>query len=147
MENCRLLKFNCIGSRDRGYLVPIEENKNIPFEIKRVYYTFGVPTDVERGFHAHKDLEQVLICVNGSFKVKCFDGKNKEVYELNSKDEGLYIGNLVWREICDYSENSVLLSLASKYYSEEDYIRDYSEFIKKVEEIKGELDLNENNNI
>ena len=147
MENCRLLKFNCIGSRDRGYLVPIEENKNIPFEIKRVYYTFGVPTDVERGFHAHKNLEQVLICVNGSFKVECFDGKNIEVYELNSQDEGLYIGNLVWREIYDYSEDSVLISLASKYYSEEDYIRDYSEFIKTVEEIKGELDLNENNSI
>lgn len=147
MKNCRLLKFNCIGSRDRGYLVPIEENKNIPFEIKRVYYTFGVPTDVERGFHAHKDLEQVLICVSGSLKVKCFNGENTEVYELNSKDEGLYIGNLVWREIFDYSQDAVLISLASKYYSEEDYIRDYGEFIRTVEKIKGEFNLNENNSI
>lgn len=147
MKNCRLLKFNCIGSRDRGYLVPIEENKNIPFEIKRVYYTYGVPIGTERGFHAHKHLEQVLICLNGSFKIRCFDGENKEVYELNSQDEGLYIGNLVWREIYDYSENSVLISLASKYYSEEDYIRDYDEFVKIVEDIRGESQLDENNSI
>ena len=79
MKNCYIIDFNSIGDEQRGYLVSLEENKNIPFSVKRVYYTYGVPTDAQRGFHAHKNLEQVLVCTSGSLKVKCFDGKNEKI--------------------------------------------------------------------
>lgn len=130
MEKIRFIDLDRIGSKNIGYLTSLEGNKNIPFNINRVYYIYDVPRDIKRGFHAHKNLEQVLICVSGSVKVKCFDGKEEKIYSLNKPNEGLYIGPMVWREIYDYSENTVLMVLASELYNEDDYIRDYDEFVK-----------------
>lgn len=114
---------------ERGYLVSLEENRNIPFSIKRVYYIYGT-NDQPRGFHAHKELQQMLVCVSGSCKVKLDDGKNQSVFTLSAANEGLFVDKMIWREMYDFSDNCVLLVLASNYYDEEDYIRDYEEFLK-----------------
>lgn len=126
--NERLQKFHTIGDK-RGYLVSLEENRNIPFSIKRVYYIYGT-NDQPRGFHAHKELQQILVCVSGSCKVKLDDGKSQSVYTLSAANEGLFVDKMIWREMYDFSNNCVLLVLASNYYDEEDYIRDYEEFLK-----------------
>lgn len=124
--NERLQKFHTIADK-RGYLVSLEENRNIPFSIKRVYYIYGT-NDQPRGFHAHKELQQILVCVSGSCKVKLDDGKSQSVYTLSAANEGLFVDKMIWREMYDFSDNCVLLVLASNYYDEEDYIRDYEEF-------------------
>jgi dTDP-4-dehydrorhamnose 3,5-epimerase-like enzyme len=119
---------------DRGNLVVIEENRTIPFDIKRVYYMFDTKEGVRRGFHAHKTLQQILVCVKGSCKIMLDNGKEKEVVELNRPYEGLYISQNVWREMFDFSEDAVLMVMASEYYNEEDYIRDYDAFLRSLEE-------------
>ena len=116
----------------RGSLVPLEENINVPFDIKRVYYIFGTKEGVVRGKHAHKDLKQLIICVSGKCKILLDDGYTKEIIELNDPTKGLYIEDLVWREMYDFSPDCVLMVLANKYYDEEDYIRDYNKFLKLV---------------
>lgn len=126
-----LLDFSVI-SDNRGSLVALEQNKNIPFEIKRVYYIFNTKKDVRRGFHAHKELQQVLIAVSGSCKVLLDDGKESVEVELNSPAKGLFVDKLIWREMYDFSEDCVLLVLASEFYIEKDYIRNYDEFKKYV---------------
>ena len=118
---------------ERGMLVALEEYKDIPFEIKRVYYMYDTKEGVRRGFHAHKNLEQILVCVSGSCKVLLDNGSERKVISLETPYEGLYISNSMWREMYDFSEDAVLLVLASDYYKEEDYIRDYDEFKKLVE--------------
>ncbi|MFT4693837.1 MAG: dTDP-4-dehydrorhamnose 3,5-epimerase-like enzyme [Francisella sp.] len=127
----KLLNFNILGD-GRGSLISLEQNKNIPFDIKRVYYIFGTTDNVSRGFHAHRDLEQVLICVSGSCKVLIDDGLMKEEVLLNSPDKGLLISGLVWREMFEFSSDCVLMVLASELYDESDYIRDYDDFLKEV---------------
>ena len=117
---------------DRGQLIALEEYKDIPFSIKRVYYIFDVEPGVVRGYHAHKSLQQVLICVHGSCKVLLDNGKEKEVITLDRPCEGLYISNSMWREMFDFSKNAVLMVLASDLYDEDDYIRNYDEFISYV---------------
>ena len=117
---------------DRGMLVALEEYKDIPFEIKRVYYMYDTKKDVHRGFHAHKSLEQILICIHGSCKVLLDNGTEKNIVSLEKPYEGLYIANNMWREMYDFSEDAVLMVLASEYYKEEDYIRDYNEFLRMV---------------
>ena len=117
---------------DRGDLVAIEACKDIPFEIKRVYYMYGTPKNTRRGYHAHKNLEQVLVCVSGSCKVLLDDGNEQCEVVLDKPYEGLYVGNSMWREMYDFSDDAVLMVLASEYYSEDDYIRDYSEFQNKI---------------
>lgn len=132
--NMGLLKkisFDVLGD-ERGSLVSLEQNKNIPFEIKRVYYIFGSEENVARGFHAHKNLEQVAICVKGSCRFVLDDGVDKESITLDSPDMGLYIDNNKWREIYDFSSDCVLMVLASEYYDEADYIRDYNQFLKVI---------------
>lgn len=119
---------------DRGQLVALEEFKDIPFEIKRVYYIYDTLADVRRGFHAHKNLEQILICIHGTCKVLLDNGKEKKVVPLEKPYEGLYIANNMWREMFDFSPDAVLLVLASELYDEADYIRNYDEFIKMVRE-------------
>ena len=126
--------FNIHGD-DRGQLVAVEEGNDIPFKVRRVYYLYDTVEGVRRGYHAHKNLQQVLICVHGSCKILLDDGETKEVVELNRPEEGLYIANNIWREMFDFSSDAVLLVLASELYDETDYIRDYSDFIKFV---KGE---------
>lgn len=118
---------------DRGNLVALESQRNIPFDIKRVYYIFDTKQGVARGFHAHKALTQVLVCVKGSCRILLDDGKIKEWTTLNQPNQGLIIESFIWREMHDFSEDCVLMVLASDYYDESDYIRDYDEFIREVQ--------------
>lgn len=120
---------------DRGQLVAIEEHKNIPFDVKRVYYIYDTLTDVRRGFHAHRSLEQVLVCVHGSCKILLDDGTDKETVVLDCPTKGLYVSNVVWREMYDFSPDAVLLVLASEYYDESDYIRNYDDFLKYIKDV------------
>ena len=117
---------------DRGQLVALEENKDIPFEIKRVYYMYDTKEGVRRGFHAHKSLEQILICIHGTCKILLDNGKEKKIVPLEKPYEGLYIANNMWREMYDFSPDAVLMVLASDYYREEDYIRDYDQFLEFI---------------
>ncbi len=117
---------------ERGQLVALEEDKDIPFHIKRVYYIYDTVKGVVRGKHAHKSLEQILVCIHGSCKILLDDGREKKVVPLEKPYEGLYISNNMWREMYDFSENAVLMVLASDYYDEEDYIRDYDQFLSYV---------------
>lgn len=117
---------------DRGMLVALEEFNDIPFEIKRVYYMYDTKQGIRRGFHAHKKLEQILICIHGSCKILMDNGSEKKIVSLEKPYEGLYINNDIWREMYDFSEDAVLMVLASDVYNEEDYIRDYEEFLKQV---------------
>ncbi|MDY6368127.1 MAG: FdtA/QdtA family cupin domain-containing protein [Clostridia bacterium] len=119
---------------ERGQLIALEQLKNIPFEIKRVYYIYDTKEGVRRGFHAHKCLEQILVCVSGSCKIHLDDGSDTAEVELNSPEDGLYIANNVWREMYDFSPDAVLLVLASELYNEKDYVRNYQDFIKLVKE-------------
>ena len=125
--NFRLIDFHIFGD-DRGSLVSLEANKNIPFDIKRVYYIFDTKKDVVRGKHAHKNLQQILIAVNGSCKVLLDNKKEKQVFKLDNPAQGLYIKNNVWREMFDFSSDCVLMVLASEIYIKEDYIFDYEGF-------------------
>lgn len=117
---------------NRGTLIALEQKKNIPFEIKRVYYMYDTKEGVRRGFHAHYNLEQVLICVKGTCKILLDDGQEKEHILLDSANKGLYIKSTLWREMYDFSEDAVLLVLASELYDESDYMRNYEEFLRYV---------------
>jgi len=127
MSLVQMVDFQVLGD-DRGSLVALESGKEVPFGIERIYYIFGTAQGVARGFHAHKALKQVAVCVNGSCRFVLDDGKQKEEVILNSPNKGLLIEHMVWREMYDFSEDCVLLVLASEYYDEADYIRDYDEF-------------------
>ena len=120
----------------RGQLVALEEFKDIPFEIKRVYFMYDTLEGVHRGFHAHKALQQILVCVHGSCKILLDNGEEKKVIPLERPYEGLYIANDMWREMYDFSHDAVLMVLASAVYDESDYIRDYDEFLRFVSEKK-----------
>ncbi len=117
---------------DRGQLVALEEFKDIPFQVKRVYYMYDTVEGVVRGKHAHKSLEQILICIHGSCKVLLDNGEEKKVIPLEKPYEGLYVSNVMWREMFDFSPDAVLMVLASELYDEADYIRDYDEFLAYV---------------
>ena len=119
----------------RGQLVALEEFKEIPFDIKRVYYMYDTVPGVSRGFHSHRNLEQILICVHGSCKILLDDGTEKTVVPLDKPNEGLYIANNMWLEMYDFSPDAVLMVLASQLYDEADYIRNYEDFLEFV---KGE---------
>ena len=121
---------------DRGQLIALEENNDIPFKIKRVYYIYDTKEGVRRGFHAHKKLEQILICVSGSCKIHLDNGFETAEVELNDPTEGLYISNATWREMYDFSPDAVLMVLASELYDEKDYIRNYDKFLEYVRDIK-----------
>lgn len=110
--------------------IGVVENEVIPFDIKRVYYLFDVPSSAKRGGHAHKSLSQVLIALSGSFDVVLKDGNSTQTITLNKPDKGLLIDSTIWRELENFSSGSVCLVLASAIYNEDDYIRDYDEFIQ-----------------
>ena len=131
MSLIKLLNFQSLGD-ERGGLVSLEQQKNIPFDIKRIYYLFNTEANVARGFHAHIALQQVAICVKGSCRFTLDDGENRETVILNSPHIGLYIGSNQWREMHDFSNDCVLMVIASELYDESDYIRNYDEFIKLV---------------
>lgn len=117
---------------DRGNLVVIEGNMDIPFKIKRIFYIYGSDTEVIRGEHANRKTEFALINVSGSSKVRIDNGFNKTVIELNKPSKGIYIPTMVWKDMYDFSNDSVLLVLASEHYDAEEYIRDYDVFLKET---------------
>jgi dTDP-4-dehydrorhamnose 3,5-epimerase-like enzyme len=117
---------------DRGQLIALEESKEIPFAIKRVYYMYDTGEGVRRGFHSHRTLEQILICIHGSCKIMLDDGTEKTYIVLDKPYEGIYVGPDIWREMYDFSPDAVLLVLASQLYDESDYIRDYDQFLASV---------------
>ncbi|WP_207668672.1 sugar 3,4-ketoisomerase [Harryflintia acetispora] len=119
---------------DTGMLTFLEARRDIPFDIKRIYYIFDVAQGARRGFHSHKTLEQYLICIHGSCKILLDDGKTQENILLDDPSTGLYVGPDTWREMYDFSSGAVLLVLASEYYSEDDYIRDYNSFLAYLKE-------------
>ena len=125
--NYKMIDFQRHGDA-RGMLVAVEEGKEIPFEVKRVYYMYDTGATVRRGYHAHLKLEQILICIHGSCKIHLEDGEGTTEVVLDRPDEGLYLSRNVWREMYDFSKDAVLLVLASELYDESDYIRDYNEF-------------------
>lgn len=125
MEKIKNYKFH---SDKYGKLIALEEKKDVPFEIKRIYYIYEVESGVRRGFHSHKKLEQVLICVHGSVKILLKTPEYEETIILDSPKKGLYIGPDIWREMYDFNDGAVLLVLASDFYDEKDYIRDYGEY-------------------
>lgn len=115
-------------SDPRGNLTFVEGMRHIPFEIKRVYYLYDVPGGAERGGHAHRALEQLIIAVSGSFDITLCDGFDKKKYHMSRSYYGLYIPPMIWRDIDSISSGAVCMVLASDYYDEEDYFRDYAEF-------------------
>lgn len=134
MYNTALIKFRDITDK-YGHLTPIEGKIDIPFDIKRVYYITKVEAGVVRGFHSHRRLHQILLCLNGSVKIRVKNPNEEEVVELNNQSEGLYIGPHIWREMFDFTEGSVLLVLASENYDESDYIRNYDFYLEEAKKI------------
>lgn len=131
-QNVSILDFRAIGD-ERGWITICEGGKDIPFIPKRVFYIYKSSHDVVRGKHANRITDFVLINVVGKSKVKVLDGKGNEmVYSLNRPNTGIYIPHMIWKEMYDFSEDSVLLCLASEHYDPEEYIRDYNEFMKEV---------------
>ena len=126
---------------ERGQLVAIEECIDIPFDVKRVYYMYDTVPDAIRGKHAHKCLQQILICVHGSCRVLLDDGTEKEIVILDKPNEGIYISNDIWREMFNFSPDAVLMVLASELYDENDYIREYDQFLQYVKENKKQGDI------
>jgi dTDP-4-dehydrorhamnose 3,5-epimerase-like enzyme len=127
----RILQFDAFAD-DRGLLVALEAQRNIPFEIRRVYYMTGLSVDQPRGLHAHRKLRQVAICLSGSCRIVLDDGRERTSITLDSPSQGLVIEAMTWREMHGFSDNCVLLVLASEYYEEVDYIRDYDRFLAEV---------------
>jgi dTDP-4-dehydrorhamnose 3,5-epimerase-like enzyme len=131
--NVKVIKYSFqIHGDSRGQLIALEEFKDIPFQIKRVYYMYDTVNGVVRGKHAHKSLQQILVCIHGSCKILLDNGKEKKIVPLEKPYEGLFVGNDMWREMYDFSSDAVLLVLASDLYDESDYIRDYDEFLEFV---------------
>jgi dTDP-4-dehydrorhamnose 3,5-epimerase-like enzyme len=139
LSKCRLIELPRVEDR-RGNLTFIEEKRHVPFEIKRVYYLYDVPGGEARGGHAHKKLQQFIIAANGSFDIVLDEGLSKERYHMNRSYYGLYIPSGVWRELDNFSSGSVCLVLASEYFDEEDYIRDYNVFKKYAQTHQDGLD-------
>ena len=136
LKNFKKIKLDERDSKKtRGKLVSIEGNRSIPFQIKRIYYMYGDKHESARGFHCHKNLTQLAICVSGSCKFILDDGKKRYNLSLQSPNEGLLIYSPIWREIYDFCDNSVLLILASEYFDENDYIRSYDEFVEYIKHI------------
>lgn len=127
----KLITIPSLGD-SRGELVVLERKGIVPFEVKRLYYIFNTQEGISRGFHAHKQLKQFAICLKGECKMIMDDGQTRKTILLDNPTKGLLISNNVWHEMHDFSSDCVLLVLASDYYDEADYIRDYSEFRKVV---------------
>lgn len=130
-EQCRVLNFGDLGD-ERGKLVVVEGGMDVPFDIKRVFYIYGSDSEVVRGQHANRESEFVLINVGGTSKVRIDNGHSKAVIELNKPMMGLYIPTMVWKDMYDFSEDSILLVLASTHYDGNEYIRNYEEYKKEM---------------
>ncbi len=127
----REIFFNELGD-ERGYLVVAESNKDVPFDIKRIFYMFGSARDVVRGQHANRKSEFVLINVKGTSKVLIDDGKEKNIVILDKPHKGVYLNKMIWKDMYDFSDDSILLVLSSEYYDSKEYIRDYQEYLREV---------------
>lgn len=143
--NYSLLNLRVLGD-ERGKLISLESLKNIPFEIKRVYWIYDTLPDIDRGFHAHLDLEQVIVAMDGACQFVLDDGDKREKVWLNRPDVGLYIGKNMWREMKHFSYGCKLMVLASEYYDENEYIRDYKQFLELMASENGFSLINSNNN-
>lgn len=134
-EQCKVLNFKDLGD-ERGKLVVIEGHQDIPFDIQRVFYMYGSDSEVTRGQHANRQSEFVLINVGGTSKVRIDNGHSEAIIELNKPMMGLYIPTMVWKDMYDFSEDSILLVLASTHYDGTEYIRDYEEYKKEMGVLK-----------
>lgn len=126
--NCTMIELDRHHSDRKGNITVVENNKTVPFEVKRTYYLYDVPGGESRGGHAHKELSQLIIAASGSFTVTLDDGKVKRTFMLNRPYQGLYVVPGIWRTLDDFSSGAVCMVLASEGYREDDYIRDYNEF-------------------
>ena len=129
MDGYKVIDFE-IHSDNRGNLTSLSENQEIPFKIKRIYYTWDMPNDAIRGGHAHKNLDEVMVCLHGSCDFVLDDGKEKITVTLDKPNKGLYIKANLWRDFRNFSKDCVVILIASELYDTEDYIRDYEEFLK-----------------
>ena len=139
IEKCRLLSFEQRGD-ERGHLVVIEGSQDIPFDIKRVFYIYGSDRDVVRGRHANYNSEFVLINVSGTSKVKVDDGVNQKIFDLDRPHIGIYLPKLIWKDMYDFSPDSVLLVLSSERYDDKEYIRNYEDYLKVVRSDENQKD-------
>lgn len=131
IDNCKIIDLPKIND-PRGNLTFVEGERHIPFDIKRVYYLYDVPGGAERGGHAHKALKQLIIAMSGSFDIHLDDGHEKKTIHMNRSYYGLYVCPMIWREIDNFSSGAVCMVLASNYFDEDDYYREYSKFISDV---------------
>jgi hypothetical protein len=129
IEDCRIIQLGMIHNK-AGSITVIERDNPINFFVRRVYYLYDVPGGAERGGHAHKDLQQLIVAASGSFEVKLDDGKMQKSFYLNHPNTGLYVIKGIWRELVNFSSGSICLVLASEIYSASDYIREYNDYIK-----------------
>jgi len=128
--DCKVIELDKHHSDRKGNLTVVENGKTLPFDVKRAYYLYDVPGGESRGSHAHRELEQLIVAASGSFTVTLDDGKDKRVFFLNRPYQGLYVRAGMWRDLSDFSSGAVALVLASEVYTQEDYIRDYQEFLR-----------------
>jgi len=135
VSECRIIELPKITD-PRGNLTFIEQNRHVPFEIKRVYYLYDVPGGGERGGHAHRALHEFLIAMSGSFDVILDDGSERTRIQLNRSYYGLHIRPFIWRELENFSSGSVCMVLASDFYDESDYFRDYDQFLRELEKVR-----------
>ena len=131
MQN-KIINFKVMGD-ERGSLIAFEENQNVPFDIKRVFYIYGTQEGIPRGQHSHYKTKQLLVAVNGGCKVTLDNGKEKETYTLNKPNVGLFQDALIWGTMHDFSHDCILMVFADTYYEDSDYIRDYDKFLEVVQ--------------
>lgn len=135
LDSCRMIELPRIND-PRGNLTFIEGGRNVPFEIKRIYYLYDVPGGASRAGHGHRKLEQLIVAMSGSFDVTLDDGTNTERFHLNRSYNGLYVPPMMWREIDNFSSGSVCMVLASDFYDEADYFRRHEDFLEAVRSAK-----------
>ncbi len=133
---CRLINLRKIGDC-HGHLSVVEGEKDIPFDIKRIYYLYDVPAHSTRGRHAHRNLQQLFIAMSGRFEITLRDGESAQQFSLNRPDEALYVPPMIWRDIDHFTPGAVCLVLASDSYHEDDYIRDYESYLAALGEGAG----------
>ena len=131
IDACKIIELPKI-SDVRGNLTFVESERHVPFDLKRVYYLYDVPGGAERGAHGHKNLEQFIVALSGSFDVLLDDGHNKKRVQMNRPYYGLYVCPMIWRDITNFSSGAVCVVFASEYYDEADYIRGYGQFLESV---------------
>lgn len=142
--NIRMIDLG-IKTDGRGKLIPLEYPTQLDFPLRRVYYIYDVDNDITRGCHSHRDLDQILIAVSGTIKVRVKTPFSEEIITLDDPSKGLYVGPMIWREMFDFSDGAVLLVLASHEYDESDYIRDYRQYEQEAREyFKVHKEKNEN---